>query len=61
MIVNITKVTKHTITDLNLRIGQNQRKIKRVMTAWSVLLKIQSKTVERFSDLQKSKNKCYGV
>ena len=61
MIIQITKVTKHTIRDLNMKFGQNQSKNKHVMTAWNVLLKIGNKSGERFSDHTKSKKYCCGV
>ena len=61
MIIQITKVTKHTIRDINLKFGQNQSKIKRIMTAWNVSLQMENKTGERFSDHQKAKKHCCGV
>ena len=39
MIIQLTEVTTHTIRDLNMKVGQKQSKIERVVTAWNVLLK----------------------
>ena len=61
MIIQITKVTKHTKRDLNMKFGQKKSKIKRVMVAGKVLLKIENNTGERFSYHHKSKKYCCGV
>ena len=51
MIIQLTKV------NLNMEFGQNQSKIKQVMTVWNVSLQIENKTGGRFSDHQKAKKK----